>query len=142
MNKHKKKCEHLKQIRKNMADALGVDLKQRECTFEGDCKGTCPKCEQEENLLKKALLKGSAVVATTAIVFTGCATEPEDDIAGGMSVYEEDKIDLNLEGDFLISPENVQTEDLNDEILVGELEEEIPEIEYPVLEGDVAIMEE
>ena len=51
MNKQKKKCEHLKQIRKNVADAIGVELNQSVCTFEGECKGTCPKCEQEERKL-------------------------------------------------------------------------------------------
>lgn len=76
MNKHKKKCEHLKQIRKNVADAIGVELNQSVCTFEGECKGTCPKCEQEEQKLSKALLlKGTAVAASAAMLLTGCAPE-------------------------------------------------------------------
>ncbi len=108
MNKHKEKCEHLKQIRKNVADSLGVDLKQRECTFEGECKGTCPKCEQEENILKKALLKGSAVAAAAAITLTGCGAGEfnYERIDGEMSVEEPDRIELDLEGDLAISPES------------------------------------
>ena len=55
MNKHKKKCNELKKIRKILADKLGLDLHQKECTFDGDCKGTCPKCEAEEKALNKAI---------------------------------------------------------------------------------------
>ena len=73
MNKHKKKCEHLKTIRKNMADSLGVELNQTECTYEGDCGGTCAKCQKEEQTLAKVLLKGTAVAATTAMLLTGCS---------------------------------------------------------------------
>jgi hypothetical protein len=83
MNKHRKKCDHLKQVRKNVADSLGIDLKQTVCTYEGDCKGTCPKCEYEEKVLSKALLKSTAVVASAALMFTACG-KPE-------------RIELNLE---------------------------------------------
>ena len=51
MNKHKQKCDKLKQVRKDIADKIGVDLHQKECTFSGDCTGTCPKCKQEEEIL-------------------------------------------------------------------------------------------
>ena len=55
MNKDKAKCEYLKEIRRVLAEKLGIDLHQKECKFEGDCGGTCPKCEQEEMLLNEAL---------------------------------------------------------------------------------------
>ena len=35
MNKHREKCNHLKEIRKNMADELGIELNQTVCTYEG-----------------------------------------------------------------------------------------------------------
>ena len=28
-----------------------IDLKQEECTYKGECSGTCPKCKQEEEIL-------------------------------------------------------------------------------------------
>ena len=112
MNKQKKKCEHLKQIRKNVADAIGVELNQSVCTFEGECKGTCPKCEQEERKLSKALLvKGTAVAASAAMLLTGCVTEPdvlagdmpnpefyEDELEGETTLVDDDE-PIMLEGD-------------------------------------------
>ena len=112
MNKHRKKCDHLKQVRKNVADSLGIDLKQTVCTYEGDCKGTCPKCEYEEKVLSKALLKSTAVVASAALMFTACG--------------KTERIELNLEGD----------------VDVGGYEDEVLEGEPAVLEGDVAYIEE
>lgn len=54
---HKEKCKELKQIRAKMAEELGVELHQTECTYEGYCRGTCPKCRQEERKLNAAILK-------------------------------------------------------------------------------------
>ncbi len=76
MNIHKEKCKRLKAIRKKLADGLGIDLKQRECTFEGECRGTCPKCRQEEEALNRALLgKAAAVAVSAGIMLTGCQAE-------------------------------------------------------------------
>ncbi|MCF0130909.1 MAG: hypothetical protein HUJ71_04240 [Pseudobutyrivibrio sp.] len=80
---HKEKCKIMKSIRKKMADKLGVDLHQTECTFEGECRGTCPKCKQEEDLLNHAILsKGALGVATlaTAVSLVGCG----DDMSSGL----------------------------------------------------------
>ena len=77
---HKEKCKKLKKIRKSMADKLGVDLHQKECTFEGKCSGTCPKCKQEEELLNKAILQRTAaigVAATMGVGLVGCNTPKE-----------------------------------------------------------------
>lgn len=60
MNKGRAKCDRLKKIRKAVADKLNVDLHQSECTFEGNCRGTCPKCKQEEEILNRELLKRAA----------------------------------------------------------------------------------
>jgi pyruvate formate lyase activating enzyme len=43
----KSRCEVLKQLRREIADNLHLDLKQPECLHEGDCSGTCPLCEAE-----------------------------------------------------------------------------------------------
>lgn len=78
MNIHKEKCKRLKAIRKKLADGLGIDLKQRECSFEGECRGTCPKCRQEEEALNRALLgKAAAVAVSAGILLTGCQGETE-----------------------------------------------------------------
>lgn len=79
---HREKCKELKEMRRQMADKIGVDLHQRECTYEGECSGTCPKCAQEEKTLNKFLLKSAvalASVAVSATALTGCgkSSEPE-----------------------------------------------------------------
>ena len=56
-NKEKEKCNFLKKIRKDIAKKLGIDLKQKECTFDGECSGTCPACQMEEKILNEQLLK-------------------------------------------------------------------------------------
>ena len=45
--KGKDKCEFLKGVRIRMAEANGIPYEPRECTYEGECTGTCPFCEKE-----------------------------------------------------------------------------------------------
>ena len=114
MNKHRKKCEQLKEIRKNVADTLGVELNQTVCTYERDCKGTCPKCRQEEQKLSKALLAGTAVAAGAALLLTGCGTEKIDlELEGALELNQPDEIvtefitgEEQLDGDVVYVPEN------------------------------------
>ena len=68
---HKKKCQILKSVRKHIADSIGVDLHQTECTYEGECRGTCAKCEQEEKILNRALLGGTITAAS--VLLTACS---------------------------------------------------------------------
>ena len=55
--KGKAKCEFLKGIRKRMAEANGIPYRPKECTYEGECTGTCPYCEKETAELMAALKK-------------------------------------------------------------------------------------
>ncbi len=45
MYQGKAQCELLKEIRSQIATQNGIDYATSECGFEGECKGTCPKCE-------------------------------------------------------------------------------------------------
>lgn len=75
MNRYRARCDRLKKIRRAIADKLGIDLHQVECTYEGDCTGTCPKCEQEENRLNKELLRralGVGAIGLMAFNLSGC----------------------------------------------------------------------
>ncbi len=47
MRRGKKKCETLKAIRREVAKANGIDYEPTKCDYEGECKGTCPKCDAE-----------------------------------------------------------------------------------------------
>ena len=58
--KGKEKCEFLKGIRKRMAEANGIPYETRECTYEGECTGTCPFCEKEAAELMAKLRKKEA----------------------------------------------------------------------------------
>ena len=58
--KGKDKCEFLKGIRKRMAELNGIPHEPRECTYEGDCTGTCPFCEKEAADLMAELKKREA----------------------------------------------------------------------------------
>lgn len=120
MDLNKEKCRKLKQIRKRMADTLHIDLHQRECTYEGPCSGTCPKCKQEEQQLNQAILKKTALAAgvvTMTVGLTGCVIETEgipifhhatteEVLAGEVEYMPPEEIDGGLEDGIL--PEEEQ----------------------------------
>lgn len=55
MNRGKQTCKILKDIRRQIAAANGIELAVSECRYKGDCPGTCPKCEAEVHYLEQAL---------------------------------------------------------------------------------------
>lgn len=63
----KNKCKILKEIRQQIADANEIPFVTAECRYQGNCKGTCPKCEEElvylENELRKRQQTGKRIVA-------------------------------------------------------------------------------
>ena len=58
--KGREKCELLNQIRQKIADENNIEFTIYECTFEGECIGTCPKCEAELKYLEAELAKKQA----------------------------------------------------------------------------------
>ena len=57
MKKGKQTCKILKEIRKQIAAENDIKLVIEECTYQGDCLGTCPKCEAEVRYLERELEK-------------------------------------------------------------------------------------
>ena len=57
MAKGKDTCKILKEIRKRIAEENDIELITSECTYKGDCLGTCPKCESEVRYLERELEK-------------------------------------------------------------------------------------
>ncbi len=55
MNRGKNICKHLKEIRKRIAEENDIPLEIKECTYKGECRGTCPRCEAEVRYLENAL---------------------------------------------------------------------------------------
>ena len=101
----KEKCRILKEIRAEIARENDIEWVVSECKHKGNCKGTCPKCEQEVRRLEEALAKREAlgkkvavvgISATIALSVTGC-----DDLlsTGGKP----------LEGDMAVSTEAIDT---------------------------------
>ena len=74
MKHGKATCKILKEIRRDIAAQNNIPLEEHGCTYEGDCRGTCPRCEAEvrylENELQKKSQLGKAVI-TTGIVLGG-----------------------------------------------------------------------
>ena len=123
MAKGKQTCKILKEIRKQIAEENDIKLVIEECTYKGDCSGTCPKCESEMRYLERELEKrqrvGKAAMFAGLAVGTLFATTSCDRI-----------IPQPLEGDVPYIPDS--TEMPNDSI-PGD---SIPE-EAILLEGEV-----
>ena len=76
MAKGKQTCKILKEIRKQIAAENDIKLVIEECTYQGDCKGTCPKCEEEVRYLERELEKRqrmgkAAIVAGLSVGLLG-----------------------------------------------------------------------
>lgn len=54
MKYSKRVCASLKQVRKQIADANEIPYEVTECKHQGDCRGTCPKCEAEDKRVKSS----------------------------------------------------------------------------------------
>lgn len=77
MKKGKAKCKALKEIRKQIADANDIPYVVSQCTYQGDCKGTCPKCEAELKYLERELAVRTSLgkaVAIAGISVGACTT--------------------------------------------------------------------
>lgn len=78
--KGRDKCELLNEIRQKIALKNNIEFNIEECTYEGDCTGTCPKCEREleylEMELKKKQYKGEKIELEG--IFTLNETEPTE----------------------------------------------------------------
>ena len=51
----KEKCEILRRIRQDVAERYGLQYTPSECKHQGDCSGTCPKCDAELEDLQRQL---------------------------------------------------------------------------------------
>ena len=108
----KKKCRILKEIRQRIADENDIPYVTRECSYQGECSGTCPKCEselrylEEQLALREARGKKIAVAALCAgmtLSVAGCGLNRpviggEPDIAGMMEYSEPDPGDGSEDG--------------------------------------------
>lgn len=86
MKRGKKICNTLKEVRLQVAKANDIEYAPTECHHEGDCAGTCPKCEAEVRWLERQLQlrrqlgKAVAVVGVSAglAALTACESQLAD----------------------------------------------------------------
>lgn len=68
MHRGKRICNTLKEVRKQIADANDIPYEITECTHQGNCLGTCPKCEQELRYIEDQLsLRRAAGIAVSVV---------------------------------------------------------------------------
>ncbi len=73
----KEKCKALKEIRRQIAEQNDIAFAVSECTYQGECKGTCPKCEAELRYLERELAIRQSLgkaVAVAGITFGVCTS--------------------------------------------------------------------
>lgn len=63
----KSKCKILKNIRRQIAQENDIAFVTSECKFQGECSGTCPKCEAELRYLEQELAKRQKAGKTIAV---------------------------------------------------------------------------
>lgn len=115
MNTGKQKCETLKAIRKQIAEQYGLCYNPTECTHEGNCSGTCPKCDAELQDLQRQLDERGKTDIDFRLEEQICIEmEQEED----ESSSEGDVIEL--EGDVHITRGFPMPPYLDDDIVVGE----------------------
>ncbi len=85
MKRGKKICNALRDVRRQIALANDIPYETSDCHHEGDCLGTCPKCEQEmryiENQLSLRRAAGKAVSLVglslgISAAFASCGNQP------------------------------------------------------------------
>ena len=81
----KNRCRILKDIRKKIAEENDIEYITTECKYQGDCPGTCPKCESEVRYLERELerkrgLGKRVAIAGIAVGVTATATGCTSDI--------------------------------------------------------------
>ncbi len=114
MARGKQTCKILKEIRRQIAEANGIEFATSECRYKGDCLGTCPKCEAEVRYLEQQLRARS--LAGKAVALAG--------ISAGMILMSEcsgissNQSNVTLQGEPEISVEQIEVADTIEE---GEL---------------------
>lgn len=110
--KGKQTCKILKEIRKQIAEENDIEFVTSECTYQGECKGTCPKCEAEVRYLEHELEKRQRMGKVAVISGMAIGT-----MFGATSCLDQVR---PLEGDVMYVPDSSEIEAL-EQPLPGEI---------------------
>ena len=150
----KQKCKILKEIRQRIADENDIPYVTRECSYQGECTGTCPRCESELRYLEQQLerrrslgkrVSVAALCVGIALASAGCTTsvkqDPDStqtDLTGEVAPPESDISDIvELSGEVDISDPSSEPDTTE---LSGDVDISDPSSEPDIIElsGDVA----
>lgn len=152
--KGKAKCKLLKDIRRKIAEKNDIEYVTSECKYQGDCSGTCPKCEAEVRYLEEELRKrqniGKAVAvagiaAAMVVTASGCVLTSQ---IGGVPMPEAELTQTDTDKtnptqtDPTQDPTTNTTDPTDEELVDGELVEipgEVPEDSYPMDETTAGV---
>ena len=109
MNQGKQKCEILRRIRMDIAERYGLRYNPSECTHEGDCSGTCPKCDAELKDLQRQLeSRGITDIDLTNIPIVQIDEDDIHILEGDVAAPSDDELMVVTEG--MPVPPNVYKE--------------------------------
>ena len=128
MKRGKQTCRILKEIRRQIAEANDIEFITSECQYQGECLGTCPKCEAEvrylEQQLERKRMAGKAItvlgisaglVATAPL--TSCTSPKKPDhISTYDSIAETDTTEticMEMEGDIALKIDTPNIKDVS-----------------------------
>lgn len=101
--KGKNRCRILKDIRRRIAEENNIEYITTECKYQGDCLGTCPKCEAEVRYLERELERKrslgykvtvAGLAAGITLASAGCTPDTTSSFSSG---------EKSLTGDIIIS---------------------------------------
>ena len=119
MKRGKQTCRILKDIRRQIAEANDIEFITSECQYQGDCLGTCPKCEAEVRYLEQQLERKrmAGKVVTILGISTGMLT-----LAPIQSTAQESKCVVAKDSIVVNDTTTVKTENA----IFGEIVETMP----------------
>lgn len=132
----KQKCRILKEIRQKIADENDIPYVTRECSFQGECSGTCPRCESELRYLEQQLalrqslgkrVAVTALCASLALAGAGCGPTKDKgepvELEGMIAPIETPMPEEPLAGEAVpYDPQDEPTPDPEDFELSGDVE--------------------
>lgn len=130
----KQKCRMLKEIRRRIAEENDIPYVTSECSHQGECAGTCPRCESELRALERELaarqrlgktVTVAALCAGMVFAGAGCSSvgEPEpDDLSGAVEICTPEPADerWELEGE-VAYPEDGENDRIEPDELSGDV---------------------